>query len=340
MEVDISKKVNNVLKFWLPGLVFLAILCAGGIWLFQQHNSTLTLHDARVTSTMVNAKTKAAGTITEILVEDGTHVEAGEVVARIKVDVTEEQLQQLEQTLELSQRNLATLKAGTTVTTPIYSSGGGNASSQAELERAGSNLQRMNRLYEIGAVSAAQRDSAAAEYAAAQASSQSSSNAVNYQSIVQPTNPEVIKNAEVQVRQAQAALEAAKQDAEATAITAPVAGTVYYTGVKADTKVKAGQTIINISDADSLWIEAHIKPEQKEKLHLGQFASYTIGQQKMQGTVFEIKDPAENKEAAANTEGPGEDSSLQDIIIKVSIPSASGLELKPGAKTSLEFKIK
>ena len=125
MEVDISKKVNNVLKFWLPVLVLVAMICAGGIWFLLQRNDVLTIHDAQISCTMVNAKTKAAGTIDEILVEEGDHVEAGDVIARVKVDITEDQIHQLEQTVELAQRNLATIKAGTTVTTPVVSGGGG-----------------------------------------------------------------------------------------------------------------------------------------------------------------------------------------------------------------------
>ena len=341
MEVDISKKVNNVLKFWLPVLVLVAMICAGGIWFLLQRNDVLTIHDAQISCTMVNAKTKAAGTIDEILVEEGDHVEAGDVIARVKVDITEDQIHQLEQTVELAQKNLTTIKAGTTVTTPVVNGGGGGgAAAQAELERASSNLERMNRLYEMGAVSAVRRDAAASEYAAAQAAvNAGSASSVNYQSVVQPSSPEAIKNAELQVKQAQAALDAAKQDAGATVITAPVAGTVFYTDVQAGTKVKAGQTVINIGDSGNLWLEAHIKPEQKTKVSLGQFASYTIETRKLQGTVFDIKDPADNQDASdANTEGTADEDSR--ITIKVSLPSNTGLTLKPGTKAVLQLTVK
>lgn len=72
----------------------------------------MTINDAKVTSTMVGTKVRAAGHIEEILVEDGAHVEAGDVIAHIKVNVTDEQLQQLQQTVDLAKRILSSCSLG------------------------------------------------------------------------------------------------------------------------------------------------------------------------------------------------------------------------------------
>ncbi len=343
MEVDISKKVNYILKYSLPGLVLLALLCAAGIWFYQQQNNVLTIHDAQITGNLVSTKVKAAGTIEEISVEDGAYVEAGQVIARLQVNVTEEQLKQLQQTVDLAQKNLNTIKAGTTITQPIVSGGGDSSAAQAELARASTNMERMDQLYSLGAISAAKRDAAAADYAAAQAAVHAASqSSVSYQSTLQPSSPEVIRNAELQVKQAKAALEAAKQDSTATEIQAPVAGTIYYTDVTVGTKVKAGQTILNIGDASNIWLEAYIRPEQKTKIRLGQFTSYVVDNHKLQGTVFDIKDPADSEAASnKNTEGAAPEQTDSDkVTLKISLPTNLDFELKPGMKADVQFSIK
>jgi len=344
LEVDISKKVTYFVKFGLVGLIALALLCSVGVWFYQHRNTHMKVYDAQVTSTMVGVKTKANGRIAEIKVEDGDHVEAGTVLARIEVSVTEEQIQQLQQNLELAQRNLTEIQKGQTITVPVPSAGVGssNIEAQAELERAASRMQRMNELFEMGAVSAVKRDEAAAEYAAAQAAAASAPSipSVSYQTMVQPSNPEVIKNAEIQVRQAEAALENAKKDSQATEIVAPVAGTVYLADLAENSEVTAGQTIMNIGDAGNIWVEARVTPEQKGRIRLGQFAEYSIEGRKFQGTVQEIEtDDDENAEGMANTEGSAPTEDDGKSFVKISLPTEAALELKPGVKTVVEFAV-
>ena len=342
MEVDISRKVNYFVKYGLVGLIAVALLCSAGIWYFQRQNNHMKLYDAQVTSTMVGARTKANGTIAEMDVEDGERVEAGAVLARIAVSVTEEQIQQLEQNLELARRNLAEVQKGQTVTTPVVSgNSGSNAAAQVELARAQSRMQRMNELYDMGAVSAVKRDEAAAEYAAAQAAASAASvPSVTYQTTVQPSSPEVIRSAEIQVRQAEAALEAAKKDSQATEILAPVAGTVYCTDLKEGSEVKAGQTIMNIGDAGNIWLEVRVTPQQKEKIRLGQFVTYDIEGHALQGTVLEIEDDAEAaEESQESTEGSAPMANDGKSTVKISLPAEVPLDIKPGMKTVVQVAV-
>lgn len=368
MEVDITKKVNYILKYGLAGLLLLAIICAGGVWFYQHHHNYMTINDAKVTSTMVGTKVRAAGHIEEILVEDGAHVEAGDVIAHIKVNVTDEQLQQLQQTVDLAKKNFEQLQSGTTVSQPVASaavstpvtSGG---SSQAEIAQAKARLDRMNQLYEMGAISAVKRNQAESDYNAVASSasttvSVASTPSVSYQTTVQPTSPEVLKQAELQVKQAEAALETAKQDSQATDVVAPVAGTVYFTDVKAGDDVKAGQTIVNIGDAGNIWLEAHVVRGQKDKARLGQFVSYTVDGHTMQGTILDIIDPQDGSAAGQADDGQSADGTSSDapavaqntegaqpvvdpdrVTIKISLPGSTDFALRPGMKAVVKLSI-
>ena len=309
MEVDITKKVQYLMKYGLVGLILIAVLCAGGIYYYQHQHKYFNVYDAQVTSSLVAAKVHGNATITEKVVEDGEHVEAGDVIAHVQSTVTDEQIANLEQTVALSQRNLDEIKKGQTVTVAVPSpapapaaSAPRSSGSSQSVASAESRMNRMNELFEMGAISAVQRDAAVSAYHAAVAAASSSAPAaaapsssapaVRYQTTTQPPDPKAVQNAELQLKQAQAALDNAKQDAAETDIVAPVAGTVYYApGIDEGSSVKAGETVASVGNADDIWIEAKVSPDKAAKIRLGQFVSYEIEGHQLQGSVQDIQQP-------------------------------------------------
>ena len=304
------------MKYGLVGLILIAVLCAGGIYYYQHQHKYFNVYDAQVTSSLVAAKVHGNAVITEKVVEDGEHVEAGDVIAHVKSTVTDEQIANLEQTVALSQRNLDEIKKGQTVTVAVASpapapaaSAPRSSGSSQSVASAESRMNRMNELFEMGAISAVQRDAAVSAYHAAvaaasssapAASAPSSSPAVRYQTTTQPPDPKAVQNAELQLKQAQAALDNAKQDAAETDIVAPVAGTVYYAqGIDEGSTVKAGETVASVGNADDIWIEAKVSPDKAAKIRLGQFVSYEIEGHQLQGSVQDIQQPVKKDDQAS-----------------------------------------
>lgn len=342
-EIDISDKVKKVIKFGLPALLIMSVVVASMVWYAMYGSGDLVVRDARVSSSMVGARVRVSGTVSEVLVKDGDAVKAGDVIARIKVNVTEEQLKQLQQTVELSQRNLDQIKQGVTVRTPrVVSSPASAGASAGEVERARSRMERMNQLYEMGAISAVKRDEAVAAYQAAVAVSSAAasydSNVV-YDTTVQPASPEVIKRAELQLRQAQAALETAKGNAAATEIKAPVDGTVYVGELAEGMEVQAGQVIASVGNSDSMWIEAYLAPEQQGSVRLGQVADYYVNRQKYEGLVMEINPPAQeaSTEPAENTEGGYTEAASGKLVVRISISPEDVAAMKIGENAEVRF---
>lgn len=304
------------MKYGLVGLILIAVLCAGGIYYYQHQHKYFNVYDAQVTSSLVAAKVHGNATITEKVVEDGEHVEAGDVIAHVKSTVTDEQIANLEQTVALSQRNLDEVKKGQTVTVAVPSpapapaaSAPRSSGSSQSVASAESRMNRMNELFEMGAISAVQRDAAVSAYHAAVAAASSSAPAaapsssapaVRYQTTTQPPDPKAVQNAELQLKQAQAALDNAKQDAAETDIVAPVAGTVYYAqGIDEGSTVKAGETVASVGNADDIWIEAKVSPDKAAKIRLGQFVSYEIEGHQLQGSVQDIQQPVKKDDQAS-----------------------------------------
>ena len=324
MEVDITKKVQYLMKYGLVGLILIAVLCAGGIYYYQHQHKYFNVYDAQVTSSLVAAKVHGNAMITEKVVAEGEHVEAGDVIAHVQSTVTDEQIANLEQTVALSQRNLDEIKKGQTVTVAVPSpapapaaSAPRSSGSSQSVASAESRMNRMNELFEMGAISAVQRDAAVSAYPAAvaaasssapAASAPSSSPAVRYQTTTQPPDPKAVQNAELQLKQAQAALDNAKQDAAETDIVAPVAGTVYYAqGIDEGSTVKAGETVASVGNADDIWVEAKVSPDKAAKIRLGQFVSYEIDGHQLQGSVQDIQQPAKKDDQSADSSANGAD---------------------------------
>ncbi len=330
MEVDISDKAQAVIKYGFVSLLLAAFLCAGSVWLYQSSHRTLSLVEAEVAGPMVQVRARAAGTITEILVEDGESVQQGQVLARIKVKVSPEQIQQLEANLALSNRNLEELRAGIVTVQPIFGGGGGDDGARERFER-------MQRLYEMGAVSARERDEAEAAYQASH-----SAGAVSYQTVTLPGNPEAIRRAELQVRQAEAALAAAQQASAATELTAPVAGVAYSANMKEGSEVHPGEAVFRIGDAERLWLEAYASPSYFEMLRVGQTAAFTLGGREYLGSVTEILEPMEEEgqKPSGGTEGVQPDNPHADkLTVRISIPTQEGAVIRPAERTTARISL-
>ena len=128
----------------------------------------------------------------------------------------------------------------------------------------------------------------------------------------------IIKRAELQVKQAQAALDKAKGAGAATEITAPVDGVVHLGDIAQGTEVQAGQAVASIGSSDEMWIEVYPTQEQLDKIRLGQAVDYYVDREKYHGLVIDIIEPeAEEQEQQANTEGQQVEENKP--IVKISI---------------------
>ena len=301
-NTDLTATVKKIIKFSLAGVLTLALIIGYAEFKYWHKDEVIQLDDAKVTGTMVSVRVLANGKVKELLFEDGAEVKAGDVIARLEVSITEEEIQQLENTVQLAKDNYAKLAEGQWVKVPVqrervitpapsvsYSAPSGNL---AKLEE---RANRMAELFEMGAVSAVQRDAArrAYESALAESSSPSYSQAepvveyyTEYVDEFRQTPAEVLAGAEQAIKQAEISLNAAKQEARETNVIAPVSGNIYY-GVEVDKELSAGDSVSRIGDSRELWLEVEVTEEIFDKIPLGKLASYSIDGHQLFGTVIE-----------------------------------------------------
>lgn len=323
-STDITAKVKNYIRFGLATVILLAAVIGYAEFQYWHRLEVIELTDAKVAGTIVSVRVLANGKVKELSFEDGAEVKAGDVIARLEVAITEEEIRQLEDTVQLAKDNYAELQLGQTVTVPVqrervvyppappptvhYSSG--SSSSLARLEE---RANRMAELFDMGAVSAVERDKARAAYESALAESQSATYEYSaapqpiieyyteYVEEFRPTPPEVLAGAEQAIRQAELSLNVARQEARETDVIAPVSGTIYYS-VEVDQDLSAGESVAGVGDSRELWIEAEVTEEIFNKIPLGKLVSYSIDGRELFGTVIEkirpnVEQPAEETPA-------------------------------------------
>ncbi|MBM6832852.1 HlyD family secretion protein [Megamonas hypermegale] len=339
METDITEKIKPIIRYSLPIILIIAALLVFGIFKWNEAKTVLNISDAKLTSSLVHVSAQSDGTLTEILVNDGDKVEAGQVIAKVKVITTPEQIEALQKACDEAQANFDNIeqqiKSSTTTTQTVVSSApssGNIAAAQARVDAAAAQAEKMSKLYSIGAVSATQYTEAQSEYSAAQAALSAASAPQQITRQVQtPTAPskelsEALASAQVQLEQAQATLNQAQSDDNYADITAPVSGIIYLTDFKQGDNLKQNDVFINIGNTKNLWVEAPLTEEQYNKVHPGQFVHYTVDDLDLTGTVLEV------------THADDSDNNLITAA-KISFPDDMIDKVTPGADVTVQITL-
>ena len=372
--IDISEKIKNLIRFGLILMLATAGIIGYGVFEHYHAAKELRISDAKVTGTMVSARTLVNGQVSQFVVEDGAEVKQGEVIAKIKVSVTEEDIQQLQNNVDSAKSNYEELQKGKWVTVPVkrmravqtpittqrrVQTGGGSANLASLRERA----NRMQELFIMGAVSAVQRDAAVQAYESAKRNQGSSSsyttNSTSYTTTYveeteyvqqfQPTPPAVLSAAENAIKQAELSLNVALQEAQQTDILAPVDGTIYYS-TELDKELVAGDTIAKVGDSNELWLAAEVNEDTFNKVTLGRLVNYSLDGKNLTGIVIEkiSPDPVEEVENVwqpptdenPNSQVQQEVKPLNDkFIVRVSLPKDENSAFKPNSTTTLKIRL-
>ena len=351
--VDITDKVKKIIKYGLVGLIALSALIGEAAFSYSHPDETIKIENAKVVGTMVSMRVLTNGKVKELTKSDGDEVKAGDVIAKIEVSVTEEQIQQLENAVELAKTNYAQLQVGQMVKVPIrkpkikavqappvQSNANSSKKSPKTLAALEERKNRMELLYEMGAVSRQEMEAAVKEYELAKAAAEApapvpstpAANEVEYEieyvEQLQPTPPEILNGAQLAIKQAELSLNVARQEAQQTDVVSPVDGTIYY-GVEIDEEVKAGDVVARVGDSNELWLETEVTESQFDKISLGKLVNYVIDGNNLIGTVMEKIAPSSEEETEETVTTSTE--SEMPAATQVPIPNDSTVNDTPSA---------
>jgi HlyD family secretion protein len=244
------------LVFLSVGLVLVGI-GGGGVWLSRQRNSeektdlskllspvTQTNLQIEITTSAVvqplktvNLSPKNAGILTELRVEQGDRVQAGEIIAQMDDRDLQAQLIQAQGRVAETQARLAELEAGNrpeevqAAQAQVQQAQARLEESQARLDLARDRLQRNEALFAEGAITLDDRDASQTEVEQALASLEQSQAQLRESErrlaqLKKGSRAETIAQAQAQLKSAQGQLAALRVQLEDTIVRAPFSGII------------------------------------------------------------------------------------------------------------------
>lgn len=291
MDVDITGPVKKYI-----GIIFIALftlITAISFWLIQieQDNHTAMISEGKIIHKVDKVIAPTSGMIEELHIEEGSSVEEGTLLMLIQGILSDEENLYLQRNLELSKKNLEQLQYG-------YIENQNSSNSTANnnaLLAAQSRMDRMNSLYEMGAISAAKRNEAVAEYESMRASLHSLS-----QPTIHMPDSAAIEAAVRRVKTAEESLKKAQERTEGIKLFSQKKGTISELFVSSGDQVQKGDALLQINESDTVWIETDIDEADIYKIYLGQMVSYTLNHKTVQGIVQEITDITEDHQESSH----------------------------------------
>jgi membrane fusion protein, multidrug efflux system len=332
-------KRNKVLGFIA---VTLALLVGGAGWWWIHSSKIVNTDDARVKGTIVAVSSRVSGRIEAMLVNEGDEVAAGQIIAKIETKELEVQVAQAKANLAAANAKLAGTKAGNRPQ-QIAQAAAATIQATANLNNAEKAFERAESLYQRGAISAQQRDTAQTSLSVARAQYEAASQ--SYSLTVEGTRPEDIEAAEAQVEQAMASLKSAEIQLENAVIKAPITGTIAVRAIRFGESVNVGQTIVNIVNLNDVWVSANIDERKVGLVRVGQTVDFEVDAYPSKtfcGEVMEVGAATGSQFSLLPTENTSGNYTkvVQKIPVKIKAARGEGAILKPGMSAIINIRVK
>jgi membrane fusion protein, multidrug efflux system len=255
-------------RTWLvaltAGVVVVALLVAAWWWLYaSRYEST---DDAYVAGDLANVMSQVSGTVISIGAEENDRVLAGEELVKLDPTDTRIALQDAEQQLARTVRQVHTVFANRDQLRAVV------MQRRADLDRALADFSRRKNLAASGAVSGEELGHARdAVNAARDALTAAQKNLAASVALVGRTG--VADNPDVQAAATQ--VERAWLNLQRTDVRSPVSGYVARRGVELGERVAPGNPLMAIVPLQHVWVEANFKEVQLRNMRIGQPAEVT-----------------------------------------------------------------
>ncbi len=210
------------------------------------------------------AHAPAPATVDKVLVTEGDHVKAGQLL--VKLDDAEARSQAAHALAQLrsAEAALSGIKAGGTQE-ELLTSRADLTKAQTERDEAQRNLQAIQKLQQSGGASPAEAEAAQNRLKKADADVQLLQAKVNGRY----SSPEVAR-AQASAAEARAAYDAAQDLLHHSNVTAPFAGTVYQLPVKPGAYVNGGDLLVQVANLEKVRVRAFVDEPEIGRLAKGQ----------------------------------------------------------------------
>jgi HlyD family secretion protein len=210
------------------------------------------------------AHAPAPATVNQVLVAEGDHVKAGQMLVRLDDAEARAQAARALAQLRSAEAALSGIKAGGTQE-EVLTIRSDLTKAQAERDDAQRNLQAIQKLQKNGAASPAELEAAENRQKKAAADVQLLQSKLSGRF----SSPEVAK-VEASAAEARAAYTAAAELLHHSNVTAPFAGTVYQLPVKRGSYVNGGELLVQVANLEKVRVRAFVDEPEIGRLAKGQ----------------------------------------------------------------------
>lgn len=306
-------------------LIFVIALTVASYKLYQNQEEGITA-TGTIEVTLADIVPKLNGYLSELAIQAGDTVTAGQTIARIKRPDLEAQLLADQAALARARVQLTDLEKGARgqeVEEAIASV----ASARSVFDKASSDLARYQALYRQGAIAAQQLDVAKSSYDVANNSLRAAQSQL---SLTQEGNrPDTIEAQRLEVKRLEAAVEATRSTLADTVIVSPLAGRILTKNFEPGEYVSPGSALATVGDMNDCWVKIYISSSQLGLIQVGQPAEVCVDS--FPGRVFAgtIKEISQNAEFTPRQSITQRERANLVFYVKVKIDNAEG-SLKPG----------
>ena len=210
------------------------------------------------------AHAPAPATVNKVLVAEGDHVKAGQLLVKLDDAEARAQAARALSQLRSAEAALSGIKAGGTQE-EVLTTRSDLVKAQAERDDAQRNLKAIQKLQQNGAASPAEVEAAQNRQKKAEADVQLLQAKLNGRF----SSPEVAK-VEASANEARAAYAAAQELLHHSNVTAPFAGTVYQLPVKPGSYVNGGELLVQVANLEKVRVRAFVDEPEIGRLAKGQ----------------------------------------------------------------------
>ena len=298
-----------------------------------------------VEATETQIASQVPGRVSEVRVEEGDRVAAGDVLAVISTTDVELALRRARADRDQASAQLRLLLAGARsedldqAEAQLQAAAAERTAAEADLEAAEADAARFERLVRNGAGAGKARDDAVARRDRARASLAASGQRVRAAEAALArlragARPEEVQAARARLASADAQLATLEHDLDEAIIHAPSAGIVATRLAEPGELVGRGQALLSVIDLDRAWVNAYVEEPIVPTLRLGGGATVvTDAGDELAGRITFISPRAEFTPRNVQT---SEERAKLVYRVKVGVDNREGV-LKPGMPVDVRF---
>ncbi|MDR3288917.1 MAG: HlyD family secretion protein [Peptococcaceae bacterium] len=374
MEKPKKKLIARILRIVIAILIVAAAAVFGGRW-YIQLKTTVTTDNAKVAADLVSITSEVSGKITDVFVQEGEAVEAGQLIAkvddsqyRINLSQVEAALAQAEAASALSQVAVISLPnniKAAQLAIDKAASALAAAKAQAEIcqltvEDSKRALDQHTILYQQGVIARedlngyqTKYDTAVKNYEAANANVSAAQDTVaTAQAQLDNLNATGNESVAAQTKQTQANYDSVQANYDSaqlalthTAIISPIAGNVVKVSALQGQNLGSGSTVCTITNPSRIWITANIEEKKIGRIHIGDPVTFTVDAYPnvvFAGQVEEIGGATQSSFSILPTESTSGNFTkvAQRFPVKISVVQQEEHILRPGMSANVIIQTK